>query len=178
MRNWRRMGWPAGIAVLLVYGSAVAAEPAGNPSVGLAERVVQHKLANGLTVLLVERHQSPVVSINVTFGVGGINEHNGMTGIAHLYEHMAFKGTRTLGTKDYERERPLLEELERLQNRIERERERLRAVGQEEAGSPALKELRQAFIDLQERAGQLVLGNEMAMLYQRHGGVGLNASTG
>ena len=178
MRDWRRMGWLAGIVVLLVSGSVVAAEPAGNPSVGLAERVVQHKLANGLTVLLVERHQSPVVSINVTFGVGGINEHNGMTGIAHLYEHMAFKGTRTLGTKDYERERPLLEELERLQNRIEQERERLRGGGQEEAGSPALKELRQAFTELQERAGQLVLGNEMAMLYQRHGGVGLNASTG
>src|SRR5690348_15474482 len=73
---------------------------------GLAERVIEHKLANGLTVLLVERHQAPIVSINITFGVGGINERTGSTGVAHLYEHMAFKGTRTIGTKDYARERP------------------------------------------------------------------------
>ena len=178
MRDARFARWLTGIAVLLLCGDVVAAQPVGAASVGLAERVVQHRLANGLTLLLVERHQSPVVSINVTFGVGGMNEHNGATGIAHLYEHMAFKGTRTLGTKDYERERPLLEELDRLQGRIEQERERLGAAGQDEAASPVLKELRQAFVDLQERAGQLVVGNELAMLYQRHGGVGLNASTG
>ena len=67
-------------------------------SSGLADRVIEHKLANGLTVLLVERHQAPVVSINMTFGVGGVNEQAGQTGLAHLYEHMAFKGTRTVGT--------------------------------------------------------------------------------
>ena len=76
---------------------------------GLADRVIEHKLANGLTVLLVDRHQAPVVSVNVTFGVGGINELTGATGIAHLYEHMAFKGTRTIGTKNYAQERPLLD---------------------------------------------------------------------
>ena len=59
---------------------------------------------------------------------------------------MAFKGTRTLGTKDYERERPLLEELDRLQGKMEQERERLRADGLDEATSPNLKELRQAFL--------------------------------
>lgn len=143
---------------------------------GLSERVIEHKLANGLTVLLVERHQTPVVSINLTFGVGGLNEQTGLTGVAHLYEHMAFKGTRTLGTKDYAQERPLLEELDRLNAEIESLREQLRAAGQED--SPALQQLRQAFKEAQERADQWVVGNEMAMLYQRHGAVGLNASTG
>ena len=71
---------------------------------GLADRVVEQKLANGLTVLMVERHQTPVVSLNMTFRVGGVNEQVGQTGLAHLYEHMAFKGTRTVGTKDYEKE--------------------------------------------------------------------------
>ena len=79
-------------------------------SSGLADRVVEQKLANGLTVLMVERHQTPVVSLNMTFRVGGVNEQVGQTGLAHLYEHMAFKGTRTVGTKDYEKERPILEE--------------------------------------------------------------------
>jgi predicted Zn-dependent peptidase len=143
---------------------------------GLAERVIEHRLANGLTVLLVERHQSPVVSVNLTFGVGGVNEHNGITGVAHLYEHMAFKGTKTLGTKDYERERPLLAELDRLNAEIEQLRDQLQAAGQED--SPALQQKRQAFKGLQERADALVVGNEMALLYQRHGAVGLNASTG
>ncbi|MBD0305632.1 MAG: insulinase family protein [Nitrospiraceae bacterium] len=154
--------------VLLLSGEAQAS--------GLADRVIEHRLANGLTLLMVERHQSPVVSINVTFGVGGINEHNGMTGIAHLYEHMAFKGTRTLGTKDYERERPYLEELDRLNQEIERGREQLRGKGQDD--SPDLKRLRQAFKEAQDRAAEWVIGNELAQLYQRHGAVGLNASTG
>ncbi|MGH7233167.1 MAG: M16 family metallopeptidase [Nitrospiraceae bacterium] len=143
---------------------------------GLAERVIEQRLANGLTLLMVERRQAPVVSINVTFGVGGMNEHNGMTGIAHLYEHMAFKGTRTLGTKDYERERPYLAELDRLNQEIETIREQLREKGQDD--SPALQQLRQAFKETQDRAGEWVVGNELAQLYQRHGAVGLNASTG
>ena len=151
-----------------------AAIAASAPS--LAERVIEHKLANGLTVLLVERHQSPVLSINVTFGVGGVNEHNGATGLAHLYEHMAFKGTRTLGTQDYEREKPLLEEMDRLNAAIDKLREELRASGQED--SPALRQLKQAFKQAQEKADAVVVGNEMALLYQRHGAVGLNASTG
>ena len=161
-----------------VLGSDLLADPGSRSAPGLADRVIKHTLANGLTVLLVERHQSPIVSINLTFGVGGINEHNGATGLAHLYEHMAFKGTRTLGTRDYAREQPLLEELDHIQREIEQTREQVRADGQEEASSPALKQLRQRFAEVQERAGQFVVSNELAMLYQRHGGVGLNASTG
>ena len=83
-------------------------------SSGLADRVIEHKLANGMTVLMVERHQAPVVPINMTFGVGGVNEQVGQTGLAHLYEHMAFKGTRTVGTKDYEKEKPILDEIRAL----------------------------------------------------------------
>ena len=155
--------------VLLLVGCAGATSATKAP--GLAERVIEHKLANGLAVLLVERHQAPVVSINVTFGVGGINEMTGATGVAHLYEHMAFKGTRTIGTKDYARERPLLDELDRLNTRIEARR----AAG---ADTQELQQLRQVFKDTQDRADQLVVGNEMSLLYQRHGAVGLNASTG
>ena len=140
-------------------------------SPGLADRVIQHKLANGLTVLLVERHQAPIVSINVTFGVGGINELTGATGVAHRYEHMAFKGTRTIGTKDYARERPLLDE----QARLNAELETRRAAG---ADPQELERLRNAFKAAQERADRLVVGNEMSLLYQRQGAVGLNASTG
>ena len=90
---------------------------------GLADRVIEHRLANGLMVLMVERHQTPIVSINMTFGVGGVNEQIGQTGLAHLYEHMAFKGTRTVGTKDYAKEQPILTELHRVGTELE-ERQR------------------------------------------------------
>jgi predicted Zn-dependent peptidase len=151
---------------------------AASPS--LAERVVEHKLANGLTVLMVERHQTPVVSINITFAVGGINEQVGQTGLAHFYEHMAFKGTRTVGTKDYAKEKPILDELARVGTEMEQRQRDLAkkgsaATAQEQA---AIESLQKRLTDLQAQAAQYVVGNEMALLYQRHGGVGLNASTG
>jgi len=149
---------------------------------GLADRVIEHKLANGMTVLMVERHQAPVVSINMTFGVGGVNEQVGQTGLAHLYEHMAFKGTRTVGTKDYEKEKPILDELHRVGTELE---QRQRDFAKRNADTPvdanekaALDTLQKRFKELQDQALQYVAGNEMALLYQRHGGVGLNASTG
>ncbi len=153
---------------------------AASPS--LADRVVEQKLANGLTVLMVERHQTPVVSLNMTFRVGGVNEQIGQTGLAHLYEHMAFKGTRTVGTKSYEKERPLLEELFRVGTELEQRQRDLAKRNQEKPASSeeraTVERLQKRFTELQEQAGQFVAGNEMALLYQRHGGVGLNASTG
>jgi len=149
---------------------------------GLADRVIEHKLANGLTVLMVERHQTPIVSINMTFAVGGVNEQVGQTGLAHLYEHMAFKGTRTIGTKDYAKEKPILEELSRAGTELEqRQREAARRDQERPAGpdeQASIAALQQRVKDLQEQASQYVSGNEMALLYQRHGGVGLNAATG
>jgi len=151
-------------------------------SFGLADRVVEQKLANGLTVLMVERHQTPVVSLNMTFRVGGVNEQVGQTGLAHLYEHMAFKGTRTVGTKDYERERPILEEWFRVGTELEQRQREFARKSQDKPASPedraAIERLQKRFTELQDQAGQFVAGNEMALLYQRHGGVGLNAATG
>jgi len=151
-------------------------------SFGLADRVVEKKLTNGLTILMVERHQTPVVSLNMTFAVGGVNEQVGQTGLAHLYEHMAFKGTRTVGTKDYEKERPILDEWYRVGTELERRQRELARRSQEKPASQedlaAIEKLQKRFTELQEQAGQYVAGNEMALLYQRHGGVGLNAATG
>lgn len=166
------------LALTLVLTLSLSFAQAGSPS--LADRVIEHKLANGLTVLMVERHQTPVVSINITFAVGGINEQVGQTGLAHLYEHMAFKGTRTVGTKDYEKEKPILEELARVGTELEQRqrdlaRKRDAATAEEQA---AIDSLQKRFTDLQAQASQYVVGNEMALLYQRHGGVGLNAATG
>lgn len=151
---------------------------AASPS--LAERVIEHRLANGLTILMVERHQTPVVSINITFAVGGINEQFGQTGLAHLYEHMAFKGTRLVGTTNYEKEKPILDELASVGAELDqRERDVATKGGAAAADERAtIESLQKRSLDLQAQASRYVVGNEMALLYQRHGGVGLNASTG
>ena len=151
---------------------------AATPS--LAERVIEHRLANGLTVLMVERHQTPVVSINITFAVGGINEQVGQTGLAHLYEHMAFKGTRVVGTTNYEKEKPILDELALVGTELDQRQRDMATKGDDATAEEraAIESLQKRLLDLQTQAAQYVVGNEMALLYQRHGGVGLNASTG
>ena len=171
----RRLRGGAALLMILLIGQAGWAEESSRRS-ELANRVLQRTLSNGLTVLLVERHQAPVVSINVTFRVGGLDEQTGHTGVAHLYEHMAFKGTTTVGTKDYTQEQPLLEELDRLHDSIKQERDRLASEGKKR--STRLEELQRQFQDTQARAAHWVVGNELSLLYQRHGAVGLNASTG
>lgn len=151
--------------MVLLSGSASGAN--------LEDRVVQHRLANGLTVLLMERHQAPIVAVNLTYKVGGVQEHNGITGVAHLYEHMAFKGTRTIGVTDAEKERPLLEELDRLAEAITAE-----AAKGPAADQAHISTLRKQFSEVEAQANRLVVPSELASLYQRHGGVGLNATTG
>jgi len=139
----------------------------------LADRVVEHTLKNGMRILMVERHEAPVVSMNLTYKVGGVNEHVGISGIAHLYEHMAFKGTKTIGTKDYAKEAPLLSEMDRLYAKILAER----AKGAR-ADAKQLEEMDKRFQKLQEEAEALVVSNELGQLYERNGAEGLNASTG
>lgn len=166
------------LGLLLILNLNLSLLYAASPS--LAERVIEHRLANGLTVLMVERHQTPVVSINITFAVGGINEQIGQTGLAHLYEHMAFKGTRVVGTTGYEKEKPILDELALVGTDLDQRQRDLAVKGDSATADEraAVDSLQHRFQELQTQAAQYVVGNEMALLYQRHGGVGLNASTG
>src|SRR5678810_963377 len=85
--------------------------------------VVEKQLANGMHVLMVERHDEPTVAGGWVAHVGSSNEKPGMTGIAHLFEHMMFKGTPTIGTKDYQKDLKIMEEQERLRDQM-REEER------------------------------------------------------
>ena len=80
----------------------------------MLSRVHFYRLENGLRVILYRRGIAPVFSGVVSVKVGGSDELQGHTGISHLLEHMAFKGTETIGTKDYDREKKLLSELEEI----------------------------------------------------------------
>ncbi len=75
-------------------------------------------LSNGMKLLVVERHETPTVSCVVKFRVGAVDEKPGQTGIAHILEHMLFKGTDVWGTKDWAKEKPLLDRTEKLYHEI------------------------------------------------------------
>jgi predicted Zn-dependent peptidase len=157
--------------LLLFFFLLIASPPSFAQT--LADRVVEHTLKNGMKILMVERHEVPIVSMNLTYKVGGVNEHVGITGIAHLYEHMAFKGTRTIGTKDYQKEAPLLSEMDDLYAKILAER----AKGAQ-ANAKRLEEMEKRFKELEKQAESFVVSNELGELYEKNGAEGLNASTG
>ena len=73
----------------------------------LENSVTEHTLNNGLTILIMERHDAPVASFVTYSNVGSADDPKGYTGLAHMFEHMAFKGTTTLGTTDINKEMAL-----------------------------------------------------------------------
>ncbi len=74
----------------------------------------EYWLDNGMQVLMVERHESPTIMAAIAARVGSANEATGITGISHLFEHMMFKGTETIGTKDIKRDREIMAQLDSL----------------------------------------------------------------
>src|ERR1035437_6964180 len=90
--------------------------------------VVEKILANGMRVLLVERHDAPTVAGGWVAHVGSSNEKPGSTGIAHLFEHMMFKGTTTIGTTDYAQDLEIINEQERVREEMRAEEVKLRAA--------------------------------------------------
>ena len=68
------------------------------------KKVTEFTLSNGLHFIVVERYEAPVVSFHSYADVGSVDEVKGITGMAHMFEHMAFKGTMTVGTTDYKSE--------------------------------------------------------------------------
>ena len=156
------------ILLLFVFGSMSATTFAGT----LADKVQEYHLENGATVLLVERHNSPTVAAYISFRVGGVNEPNSARGVAHLLEHMLFKGTKTLGTKDYQKEKPYLDKIKAVGQQIDR------LKNDPAADQQQLQQLRDELATLQQEHRKLVVKNEFSRIYAENGGVGYNAFTG
>jgi predicted Zn-dependent peptidase len=139
--------------------------------VDLRAVVKELRLKNGMLWLVVERHQAPVFTGMVRVRVGGSDEEPGYTGLAHLFEHMAFKGTPMLGTTDFEGEKKLLVE-------IAKAGDQLATLERAEKGdSGEAKALRSQLKELSAQEGKLTDENALATLYQLNGAVGLNATT-
>ena len=99
-------------ATLAAALAILSLTPGTAPAQALEDRVIEHRLENGMLFLLVPRTQAPVFTGTIMVKVGGVDEPDGKTGMSHMFEHMAFKGTPWIGTKDYEGERQLLERID------------------------------------------------------------------
>ena len=85
-------------------GAKKSARVAEEPSVAFgAETIQRFRLGNGLRLLVVESHHAKVVSFHTWFGVGSRNEHEGKTGLAHLFEHLMFNETKNLPAGTFDR---------------------------------------------------------------------------
>src|SRR6266513_3887113 len=86
------------------------------------KRVTEFTLGNGMHFIILERHEAPVVSFHSYVNAGSVDDPSGETGIAHMFEHMAFKGTETIGTKNWPAEKKAMEAIEAVYDQLEQER--------------------------------------------------------
>jgi predicted Zn-dependent peptidase len=146
-------------------------------------RVSVKTLPNGLTVVLWRRPEAPVFSFFTLVDAGSAQDPLHRTGLAHMMEHMAFKGTPDIGTTDYAAEKVALEKVEETYAAYEGERiKQMRRFSASSATSGTedqqkLAQLKQAWQDAIKAADQYVVKNEFGKIIESHGGVGMNAFT-
>jgi len=133
--------------------------------------VTEFTLKNGMKFIIVEKHEAPVISFLTYADVGAVDEVRGITGIAHIFEHMAFKGTKTIGTKNYEEEKKILDKLDEIFLKIKEEKRK------KNKDPEKLKALQEEFEKLRKKAKSYVMSNEFGKIVEENGGVGLNAFT-
>lgn len=158
---------------LLTIAQAASAEMLAN---GFRLPVTAHTLKNGMRFLIVERRESPTFSAYIRFQVGSVNESVGQTGLAHLLEHMMFKGTTLFGSTDPSRELPILTRIDEAYARLQMERQKAGRSG-DPATSERITALEKEIATLQDEAKVFIVRNELWEIYRRNGGIGLNAST-
>jgi predicted Zn-dependent peptidase len=165
----------------LLLASAAAA-----PLAAQNVQVEEHVLENGLRLLLVPRKGEPNIAAGWVARVGSVNERPGITGIAHLFEHMMFKGTHAIGTREIKRNLEVMASLDRVKEAIAREEaelERRQRLG--EVPDPARPEDRserhRALLaeleELTKKERELIVKDEFDKIYTSAGGTGMNAGT-
>ena len=136
------------------------------------KRVSVKTLPNGLTVVLWRRPEAPVFSFFTMVDAGSAQDPRNKTGLAHMMEHMAFKGTPDIGTTDYAAEKVAMEKVEQAYAAYEAERNK--QVGQD---AQKLAQLQKSWQDAMSAADQYVIKNQFGEIIESHGGVGVNAFT-
>jgi predicted Zn-dependent peptidase len=157
------------LSIMAVFAALCSAQDLGS----FEKRVTVKKLPNGLTAIVCVRPDSaPVFSFYTNVDTGSAQDPMGKTGLAHMFEHMAFKGTDKIGTKDYAKEKAALQKVEEAYTAYLYERDK--PVGRDEQ---KLKQLEQAWQDAIKEAQQYVVPNQFSEIIERNGGEDVNAST-
>jgi predicted Zn-dependent peptidase len=136
------------------------------------KRITVKTLDNGLTVIVCERPEAPVFTFFTHVDVGSDREVPGITGLAHMFEHMAFKGTDKIGTNDYADEKNALERVEQTYQAYDQERRK--DVGKDDK---TLADLEKSWRDAMTAAQKYVVENQFGQLVEQNGGTNLNAFT-
>ena len=162
--------WFAKLTCLLLLAASM---PLGAQDLASYEKRVSVKtLPNGLTVVIWRRPEAPVFSFFTLVDAGSAQDPLHETGLAHMMEHMAFKGTPDIGTTDYAAEKPALEKVEQTYSAYEAER--IKRVGQD---PQRLAQLKTAWEQAIKEADKYVVQNQFGEIVESHGGVGVNAFT-
>ena len=167
----KRTLWLTAVIVCTVL--VLAAASYGFDFSELESKVQVQTLDNGLKVIVMERHEAPVASFITYANVGAVNDPKGYTGLAHMFEHMAFKGTTTLGTTDLKDELKEMRVEDSIFSLLKAERLKGRL-----ADSAKIEQLEQAFSQAIDSAGKFVVPNAFDNIMEREGAVGTNAGTG
>lgn len=160
----------AALALLLSVGAAGSAH--GQDIASFEKRTTVKTLPNGLTLLVIERPVAPVFSYFTHVDVGGAQEAVGQTGLAHMFEHMAFKGTERIGTNNFPKEKLAIAKVEAAY--LAYDAERRKPFGRDEQ---KVTQLEKTWRDAIAEADKFVVPNEFGELVDKNGGVGLNAFT-
>jgi predicted Zn-dependent peptidase len=177
-----RLAWLACAIALAVVLAPTAAQAADAP--GVKPEVVV--LDNGLQLLLVERHEQPAVSAGVFYNVGAVNDPAGQSGMAHFFEHMMFKGSKIVGTSNYEAEKELMRAQNAIRDMMRDEMIRMRELKRHGKLTDVLdpnqwtddyKKLKKQYDELLAQQREFVKNNELANLYSSNGGAMVNAGT-
>jgi predicted Zn-dependent peptidase len=156
------------LALIFFLTAFVAAQDVAS----FEKRITVKKLPNGLTLIICERPEAPVFSFFTLVDAGSAQDPMRETGLAHMFEHMAFKGTDKIGTTDYAAEKPALAKVEVAYAAYIRERDK--SVGRDEA---RLKQLEKEWKDAVAAADKYVVPNQFGKIIEQSGGQDLNAFT-
>ncbi len=143
----------------------------------LSDSIELIELSNGLNIYVLERHFSPTFAAYYQFNVGSAVDPKGVSGIAHLLEHMMFKGNRGIGTVNRKKEKKIMTKLRNLWLEIEDEK-MLRDNSFKDANEEKISALEKEIADLTAEHKKIIVKNEYNELMTRAGATSINASTG
>ena len=168
-----RKGTLAAALTMMMLAMLSIAPARGQDVKSFEQKITTKVLPNGLTIIICYRPDAPVFAYNTFIDAGAVNDPSGESGLAHMFEHLAFKGTSQIGTTDYAQEKAALAKVEQANDAYEAEY--LKPVGRDEK---KLEQLHQAFVEAQNEAHKYVVPNQFTQVAEANGAHGLNASTG